>query len=106
ASVNATSIEVLPGPHTIAVTYFSSAGRLGKRSKFPCHITFQAEPGHTYYANGLSYGLSWSCWVEDPQTGRRVNSAPSAGSTSDTPGNPGQPRCCVTHALPCGVCPP
>src|SRR5262249_9379173 len=108
-SVSSTSLEVLPGPHTIGVWYASGGGGFVKRSIRPCYITFQAEPGHTYYAHGLSFGLDWSCWLEDSQGGRRVTSAPHAGPTSDTPGNPGQSgqsNCCVTHTLPCGACPP
>jgi len=84
-------IEVLPGIHTVAVSYFSDVANFVQWSNELCSITLDMKAGHSYQANGefLLTENAWHCWVEDAETGERVEgvfyprpegSEPAAGS--------------------------
>lgn len=66
-------LEVLPGAHTVSTTYSSAVITTEFRGVAPCYVTFQAEAGHTYIANGAANDDTWQCWIEDTGTRQRVS---------------------------------
>jgi hypothetical protein len=70
-SLNWGVIAVLPGTHTISITYYNAFSAPNpnvssyKYSMSNMTLTFDAKPGHTY---GIMYsreGNSWSAWIEN-----------------------------------------
>lgn len=68
-------LELLPGVHTITVSYELDILAKPRRSVAPCVITFRAEAGHSYIVDGTSLpkGEVWRCWIEDAQTNERTD---------------------------------
>jgi hypothetical protein len=69
----ARAVEVLPGWHTMGVTYEDWEGRRRRRGTGGCYLALTAEAGHVYRANGEPIGWNtWHCWVEDTNTKQRT----------------------------------
>lgn len=66
-------LEVLPGTHTVSVKYESAVATTAWHGISLCYVTFQADAGHTYIANGDASSESWRCWIEDKQTQQRIS---------------------------------
>lgn len=82
------AVEVLPGEHTVAITYFSDTAGMMMIGRHPCFVTFQAVPGRRYRVSGEA-SLSdndWRGWIEDRTSGTRLGCVHAAAR----PGRPGQ----------------
>jgi len=79
-------VELLPGEHTIAFTYFSDTAGMVMRGRHPCFVTFEAVAGRRYEVSGEGsmFDTSWRGWIEDLSTGARLGCA-------HAPAKPGRP---------------
>lgn len=78
-------LEVLPGQHTVAVKYQAATLNVSFSGTSPCFVTFDAQPGHSYIADGEADSTTWRCWIEDVQTKQRTDGtfSPPPGWTTD-----------------------
>src|SRR5512143_2824314 len=66
-------VEVLPGLHTVSVIYSSAVLNTEFHGVAPCFISFRAEAGNSYIANGDASYETWRCWIDDTQTQERTS---------------------------------
>jgi len=67
------SVEMLPGWHTLGVTYSSGALTTTYTGKGVCYIALNAKAGGDYVINGEIKGDIWHAWLEDTANGDKVN---------------------------------
>lgn len=85
------AVEVLPGQHTIAITYFSDTAGMMLHGRHPCFVTFQAVAGHRYQVSGDG-SLSdsrWRGWIEDLTTGAKLDCVHGPAQPGRTPPSEG-----------------
>jgi hypothetical protein len=68
------AVEVLPGEHTVAFTYFSDTAGMMMLGRHPCFVTFQAVGGRRYEVSGDGslVDTRWRGWIEDLTTGAKI----------------------------------
>ncbi len=69
------TVELLPGQHTLGVTYTSAFLTTTYTGKGVCYITLNAMSGANYIIKGESsdYGSSWHAWLENTVNGEKID---------------------------------